>query len=87
VRPASYLDLLEEIASADAFVGNDSGPGHLAASIGVPTISIFGSSPENWKPLGPRTTVVSDTSLEAISVDRVAAAVLRAIESAEKVDA
>ena len=28
--PGNLLDLLAEITSAAAFVGNDSGPGHLA---------------------------------------------------------
>lgn len=34
--------LLELLASADRFIGNDSGPGHLAALLGVPTFTIFG---------------------------------------------
>ncbi len=34
--------LLDILASADRFLGNDSGPGHLAALIGVPTFTVFG---------------------------------------------
>lgn len=34
--------LLDTLATADRFVGNDSGPGHLAALLGVPTFTIFG---------------------------------------------
>jgi len=34
--------LLDTLASADRFIGNDSGPGHLAAHLGVPTFTIFG---------------------------------------------
>lgn len=38
-------------------ISNDSGPVHLAASIGIPVISLFsrndpGLSPERWRPLG-----------------------------------
>lgn len=34
--------LLDTLATADRFLGNDSGPGHLAALLGVPTFTIFG---------------------------------------------
>jgi heptosyltransferase-2 len=36
-------------------IGNDSGPGHLAAFCGVPTFTIFGPQlPEWFAPLHPR---------------------------------
>jgi ADP-heptose:LPS heptosyltransferase len=34
--------LLDTLAAADRFIGNDSGPGHLAALLGVPTFTLFG---------------------------------------------
>lgn len=34
--------LLDTLGTADRFLGNDSGPGHLAALLGVPTFTIFG---------------------------------------------
>jgi ADP-heptose:LPS heptosyltransferase len=34
--------LLDKLDSADRFIGNDSGAGHLAALLGVPTFTIFG---------------------------------------------
>lgn len=34
--------LLDRLARADRFIGNDSGPGHLAALLGVPTFTVFG---------------------------------------------
>ncbi|MCC6471613.1 MAG: glycosyltransferase family 9 protein [Alphaproteobacteria bacterium] len=41
------------------FVGNDSGLMHLAAASGVPTLSLFGPSPDTrYAPWGPRTAVV-----------------------------
>lgn len=47
--------LLDVLASADRFIGNDSGPGHLAALLGVPTFTIFGPQlPELFAPLHPR---------------------------------
>jgi ADP-heptose:LPS heptosyltransferase len=41
------------------FVGNDSGLMHLAAAAGVPTLGLFGPSPDDrYAPWGPRTAVV-----------------------------
>jgi heptosyltransferase-1 len=41
-------------------IGGDTGPVHLAASFGVPTVAVFSAS--NWRrngPLGTRTAVVA----------------------------
>lgn len=47
--------LLDTLASADRFIGNDSGPGHLAALLGVPTFTIFGPQlPELFAPQHPQ---------------------------------
>jgi len=55
-RPMADLDqLLARLAGADRFIGNDSGPGHLAALLGVPTFTIFGPQlPELFVPQHPR---------------------------------
>ena len=46
--------LLEKIDSADRFIGNDSGPGHLAALMGLPTFTLFGPQlPELFSPRHP----------------------------------
>jgi len=40
---------------ADAVVSNDSGPMHLAAAQGAPTLGLFGpETPQMYRPLGPR---------------------------------
>lgn len=58
-RPDTLVELMQVIAGGSAFVGNDSGPGHLAGMIGTPTISTFGpKDPARWKPLGPHVTAV-----------------------------
>ncbi|MBS0632760.1 MAG: glycosyltransferase family 9 protein [Verrucomicrobia bacterium] len=56
VRVAPDMDeLVETIASGTAFLGNDSGPGHLAALCGVPTFTIFGPQlPELFAPGHPQ---------------------------------
>lgn len=47
------------IAHAGLFVGNDAGPTHLAALMGVPTVAVFGpSDPVLWSPIGPAVKVV-----------------------------
>jgi heptosyltransferase-3 len=57
--PNSLVALLEIISKSSSFVGNDSGPGHLSAILGIPTISIFGPrDSERWRPLGPKVQVV-----------------------------
>ena len=39
------------LAGASLFIGNDSGPAHMAAAFGLPTVVLFGSSdPEVWHP-------------------------------------
>jgi ADP-heptose:LPS heptosyltransferase len=47
----SLGELLWVLRGAKLFVGNDSGPTHLAAALGVPTVVLFGSSDaEVWFP-------------------------------------
>lgn len=43
------------LARADFYVGNDSGPMHMAAAVGLPTLGLFGPSPEaRYGPWGPK---------------------------------
>ncbi|MEJ0088415.1 MAG: glycosyltransferase family 9 protein [Limisphaerales bacterium] len=52
--PANVTELLGLIDRAGTFIGNDSGPGHLAAICGVPTFTLFGPQlPEWFAPLHP----------------------------------
>jgi ADP-heptose:LPS heptosyltransferase len=75
VKPATYVELLDVFKSARAFVGNDTGPSHLAGTIGVPTVVLFGSDPTQWQPLGPHVHVVAGSSMDAIEVEQVRAVV------------
>jgi ADP-heptose:LPS heptosyltransferase len=49
-------DLSALLANCDLFIGNDSGPGHLAATLGVATIGIHSGvvDAREWAPQGPR---------------------------------
>jgi ADP-heptose:LPS heptosyltransferase len=43
--------LAELIRGADIYIGNDSGPMHLAAAVGTPTVAVWGSSDSGrWHP-------------------------------------
>jgi ADP-heptose:LPS heptosyltransferase len=43
------------LAGAQAFVGNDSGPSHLAAAVGARGVVLFGpTDPVRWRPLSTR---------------------------------
>ena len=47
------------VEQAALFIGNDSGPSHLAAALGIPTEAVFVSTnPKNWRPLGEQVKVV-----------------------------
>lgn len=57
--PRSVSELLEVQDGAGVFIGNDSGPGHLAAVCGRPTFTLFGPQLHEWfAPLHPASEVV-----------------------------
>lgn len=54
VAPQSVSELLRCVEGAGVFIGNDSGPGHVAALCGIPTFTFFGDQlPEWWVPFRP----------------------------------
>ncbi len=56
--PRTVAELLTHIDRAGIFIGNCSGPGHLAAICGVPTFTLYGPSmPEWFVPLHPAAEV------------------------------
>ena len=55
VSKASLVELAAVMERCALYVGNDSGPMHIAAALGVPTIGIYGpSSPERTAPRGAK---------------------------------
>jgi ADP-heptose:LPS heptosyltransferase len=53
------LDLMGLLNSAGGYIGNDSGPSHLAALLGLPAIVIFGpADPKRWAPVGRNVEIV-----------------------------
>ncbi len=55
----SLETLIGVLAESSLMITNDSGPMHIAAALGIPTVAIFGSTDERVTgPYGPRTRVV-----------------------------
>ena len=74
--------LVEWIAGARLFIGNDSGITHLAAAAGVPTIALFSASdPRVWAPRGKNVALVHGVSMAAIEVDDVLRAISRLLDA------
>jgi ADP-heptose:LPS heptosyltransferase len=73
-KNASLRDVKSLLAGASLFVGNDSGPAHMAAAFGVPVVVLFGpaSDPVTWAPWRTESQVLCHTE---ISVAHVTAAI------------
>ena len=75
---ASLEEIKALLAGASLFIGNDSGPAHMAAAFGLPVVVLFGSSdPEIWRPWRTESAVLSHAS-GIHSID--ASEVFRALE-------
>ncbi len=74
------------LSKAALFVGNDSGPAHIAAAFGIPSVVLFGASnPAIWGPWRTESEIViAAEGLSHVSVSRVIAALerLRTLEEA-----
>src|SRR6202030_2996916 len=75
VAGASLSEIKSLLAGASLFIGNDSGPAHMAAAFGVPSIVLFGPSDcDVWSPWKTDAAVLKSPDIRGISVDQVAAA-------------
>jgi len=54
-------EFMEIVQVCHLFIGNISGPAHIASILGVPTLTIFSGmvSPHEWSPLGEKTLCIS----------------------------
>ena len=72
----AYAALLRDAA---VMVSNDTGPGHMAAAVGAPLVSVMGpSDPSLWRPWGPCCQLLGGDG-QWPTAEAVAAAVARAI--------
>jgi hypothetical protein len=68
------------IAGASIYIGNDSGITHLAAATGVLTVALFGATDARvWAPRSPNVTLIEADGMEAIAVEDVLQAVVKAL--------
>jgi heptosyltransferase III len=76
VRNAPLGEVKNLMAGAQLFIGNDSGPAHIAAAFGVPVVVLFGpSDPVNWAPWRTGGHVLTNPdAIERITVQQVVAA-------------
>jgi ADP-heptose:LPS heptosyltransferase len=77
-RPLDFFGLAGVLKRARLVVGNDSGPTHLAAHLGVPGLALFGAgTPAGLTGIArPNMTVLTATPLAALSPDAVLEAAL-----------
>lgn len=88
-RSGLFIDDLGHLADilrlARVYVGGDTGPTHLAAQLGVPTIAMFGpTDPAVWSPVGPRVRVLcppAPTAMDWLEAAPVASAILEEVRS------
>ena len=61
VGKVGLADLPALLAETSLFLGNDSGPKHIAAGLGVPTVGVHSGTvdPREWGPIGPRAIAVA----------------------------
>ncbi len=79
VAGAPLGDVIALLSKASLFVGNDSGPAHIAASFGVPLVVLFGRIEHQitwapWRAAAAR-TLVDPGGIAAIPIEQVLAAI------------
>jgi hypothetical protein len=61
----SIEDVAAIMTQYDLLIGNDSGTSHLAAGLGLPTVTVFGlTSPGLWKPVGRKAVTVFNHTID-----------------------
>jgi ADP-heptose:LPS heptosyltransferase len=81
IAPPDARALAHAIAPHQLFIGHDTGPTHLAAALGLPTLALFGPTPAFWwRPVGPHVLALhppSPTPMDWLHVPHVLDAIDR----------
>jgi heptosyltransferase-3 len=73
---APFPELANLLGNARLFIGNDSGPAHVAAAFGIPQLIFFGPSDEElWHPWSTPHRILKSNPIDRISVAQAASAV------------
>jgi ADP-heptose:LPS heptosyltransferase len=68
----SFGELSALIEKCDLIIANDSGPMHVAAALGIPTIGIFGpTNPDNHNPFSANSDYVIKRDLHCIICNKL----------------
>ena len=74
LHPPDLRSLAGLLAKAALFIGNDSGPGHMAAAVGTPTLTLFGpTDPRLWAPHGHRSQALQAPAADIAAIPTAAA--------------
>jgi heptosyltransferase III len=73
VQGSSLEEVKSLLSGASLFLGNDSGPAHMAAAFGLPVVVLFGSSHfDQWRPWQTASeSIVSPPDVRIVTVARV----------------
>jgi len=79
-------DLVQALSECRLVISNDTGPGHVAAAMGIPVITLFSTgSPENVRPLAPKAGWFrNEADINLIPVSAVESASLEMLASLER---
>jgi ADP-heptose:LPS heptosyltransferase len=79
IAQGSIADAKALVSKAAVFIGNDSGPAHMAAAFGIPSIVLFSTTnPAIWGPWRTeQEVIVAREGLQTVTVSRVIAALER----------
>jgi ADP-heptose:LPS heptosyltransferase len=78
VAGASMTEIAQLMRDADLFIGNDSGPAHIAAAFGIPQLVFFGpSDQEIWYPWRTPSEVLKGMPIESITIEQAQQALER----------
>ena len=78
IAPVNAMELAGILSACSVYIGNDAGPGHLAAALGLKTVIVYTSTdPRVWSPWGPHVVPVSATDDPAAVIRRVMPAIRR----------
>jgi len=77
VGQAGRVDIAELARRAQIAIGNDTGPIHIAGTVGCPAIGLFSgkTDPNKSKPLGARVVALQEQDIAAIAPETVCEAI------------